>query len=222
MKVLLGQDASARVVCCWVVGNGVVVIYFSKSLEYEMCAKNRSWVQSLVGSLALEFCLVAGLQAGFTSDTLVMTPYGLKQIGVLKLGDRVICLAKDLSHDERAVKAYKESEAKAVVEVTTEDGVVICATPKQRFFVVDKWVTANKLVVGDMLLKQDRTNIKVIDVQQKKGVVRVCSISVEKQHNFLVTSNGVLVHDGVGRVASAAAVAELVDHAVAPVIANPA
>lgn len=153
-------------------------------------------VKRVIGLLLLVLGGISRISAGVSADTMVVTPEGFKPIGELKVGDTVVCLSKTLLPKSNIVTAVQDLELKSALDVMTDDGVVIRVSPEQLFFVANKWVRADQLNGGDMLLKQDRGFIGVKDVHYQQGPVKMRFISVKLHHNFLVSQNGVLVHNG--------------------------
>lgn len=136
------------------------------------------------------------INAAVSTDTVVETPEGSKEIGILKVGDKIICLNKNLLPKAKMVESIEEVETDSIIEITTEDDVVIRVSPNQRMFVPYKWVQVDQLSLGDVLLKKDRTFIRIKGICHKRESVKLRFITVEKHQNFLASSNGVLVHNG--------------------------
>ena len=151
------------------------------------------------------------LYAGVSVDTIVETSNGSQQIGLLKVGDKIICFNNNLLTEEKSVLSIDEIETDKVVEITTEDGVTISMAADQQIFIPRKWVRADQLSLGDILLKKDQTFIGIESIRHKNESTKLRFIVVEDYHNFLATKNGVLVHNGavgatVGAVGGATAV----------------
>lgn len=122
---------------------------------------------------------------------------GLKQIGILKVGDKLFCCNSNLLTEEKSVFSIDEIETDKVVEITTEDGVTISMSADQQLFVPKKWVRADQLSLGDILLKKDQTFIGIESIRHKNEQTTLRFIVVEDHHNFLVSTNGILIHNGV-------------------------
>ena len=137
------------------------------------------------------------LNAGVACDTIVQTSEGPKEISIMKVGDKIICFNKNLMAEERMIISIEEIETDNVVEITTEDGVIISVVADQQLFVPKKWVRADQLSLGDILLQKDRSFIGISGIQHKHEVTKLRFIVVEEHHNFLASKNGVLVHNGV-------------------------
>jgi hypothetical protein len=138
------------------------------------------------------------INAGVSTDTLVDTPEGSKEINSLKAGDKVISLNTDFSQNPQPVITIEQLEINSYVEIITEDDVVIRVSPDQRLFVPQKWVQADQLSLGDVLLKKDLKLIRIKSICLKQEPIKLFFITVEKHKNFLASKNGVLIHNGVG------------------------
>ena len=136
------------------------------------------------------------LYGGVSVDTIVETSNGSQQIGLLKVGDKIICFNNNLFTEEKSVLSIDEIETDKVVEITTEDGVTISMAADQQIFIPRKWVRADQLSLGDILLKKDQTFIGIESIRHKNESTKLRFIVVEDYHNFLATKNGVLVHNG--------------------------
>ena len=147
------------------------------------------------------------LNAGVSADTIVETSEGPKEIGILKVGDKIICFNNNLITEEKSILSIEEIETDTVVEITTEDGTTISVAADQQLFVPRKWMRADQLSLGDVLLKKDLTFLGITSIRHKHEVTKIRFIVVEENHNFLASKNGVLVHNGaVGAVAGASVV----------------
>ncbi|MBP9764768.1 hypothetical protein KBD08_00345 [Candidatus Babeliales bacterium] len=143
------------------------------------------------------FLLAASfMHAGILSDTLVQTPDGLKAIQELSIGDKVIALDQDFLQCPKSILTVEEKEIDSCVEITMDDDVVIRVSPDQRLFIPYKWIQANQLSLGDMLLKNDTTFIRIKSICVKQEYVTLRFITVEDYANFLASNNSILIHNG--------------------------
>jgi hypothetical protein len=136
------------------------------------------------------------INTGVSTDTIVITSNGHQEIGLLKVGDKIICLNHNLMTEEKSVISIEEIEADKVVEITTEDGTIIFVAAAQQIFVPNKWLRADQLSLGDILLKEDRSFIGITGIRHKYEPTKLRFIVVEDYHNFLVSKNGILIHNG--------------------------
>ena|SRR3990167_7604788 len=142
--------------------------------------------------------IISNLKAGVTLDTIVETPEGSKEIGILRVGDQIICLDKNLTPHTKIIEAIEEVEAESFIEIITEDDHVIHVSHDQQLFVPFKWIQTNQLSLGDLLLKRDRNFIKIKGICWKQESTKLRFITVEEHRNFLVSKNGILIHNGLG------------------------
>ena len=136
------------------------------------------------------------LNAGVSIDTIIETSEGPQAISLLKVGDKIICFNNNLLAEEKSVLSIEEIETDKVVEITTEDGEMISIAADQQLFVPKKWVRADQLSLGDILLKKDLNFIGITAIRHKNESSKLRFIVVEDHHNFLASKNGVLVHNG--------------------------
>jgi hypothetical protein len=78
----------------------------------------------------------------------------------------------------------------------TSDSKVFYVTPDQELFVTHKWVKASNLTIEDVLMKQDKTLIRVAGIRHLHMPMTIRFITVDEHHNFFATENGVLIHNG--------------------------
>ena len=103
--------------------------------------------------LAFSVLCVSSLHAGVSVNTIIETSDGPKEIGVLQVGDKIICFNNNLLTEEKSVVSIEEIETDKVVEITTEDGTTISVAADQQLFVSNKWLRADQLSLGDSLLE---------------------------------------------------------------------
>ena len=151
--------------------------------------------------LALSVLCISSLHAGVSVNTVVETSDGPKEIGVLQVGDKIICFNNNLLTEEKSVISIEEIETDKVVEITTEDGTTISVAADQQLFVPNKWLRADQLSLGDFLLKKDHSFLGITSIRHKNESAKLRFIVVEENHNFLASKNGVLVHNGAGGAA---------------------
>ena len=139
---------------------------------------------------------ISTIHAGVSIDTIVDTSNGPKQMSSLQVGDEVTCFDHNLTPTIKPIKTIEEVEVESVIQIVTEDDVVIHVSPDQRLFISYKWVQADQLSLGDLLLKQDRTLIRIKGICHIQEPVKLRFITVEEYQNFLITNNGILIHNG--------------------------
>lgn len=136
------------------------------------------------------------INAGLSFDSIVKTIEGSKKIEDLQVGDEVLCFDRYFDARSKEVESVRHIVSDVVIEIVTTDNIVIRVSPDQKFFVSHKWVSAEDLSLNDVLLKQDRSFIRIKSICRLREDVTFCFIEVKDHHNFLVTENGVLVHNG--------------------------
>lgn len=136
------------------------------------------------------------INAGVSLDTLVETPQGPKEIGSLNTGDDVFSFNSNFFQEKQIILTIEETEIDRYIEITTEDNEIIRVSPDQRLFVPQKWVQADLLSLGDVLLRKDRTFIRIKSICLKQESLKLRFITVKDCKNFLISKNGVLIHNG--------------------------
>lgn len=136
------------------------------------------------------------INAGVSINTIIETPEGSKNINDLKVGDQVICIDEALVPKIKPIISIEEVEVKSAIEITTEDDAIILVSTDQRVFASYKWIPVDQLCLGDSLLKQNQTPIKIKGICYRQEPILLRFITVEEHHNFLVSKNGILIHNG--------------------------
>lgn len=139
----------------------------------------------------------AGVQC-FLSGTKVLTETGLKNIEDIKVGELVYSINTDTNARElKRITALYTGSTTEVYEITVGNEV-IKTTPKHQFYVVDKgWIRAYELEVGDELVSTSEENIVIKGIAHKTNQepVAIYNLTVEGNHNYLVTKYRLLVHN---------------------------
>jgi len=134
----------------------------------------------------------------FLAGTQVLTESGLKNIEDIKIGEYVYSINMDTNERElkRVTYLYK-GETDEIYEITIGDEV-IKTTPKHEFYIVDKgWIRAYDLEVGDRIVSTGEEAMIITEIVHKKNqdLIPVYNITVEGNHNYLVTKYRLLVHN---------------------------
>ena len=135
----------------------------------------------------------------FVAGTKILAESGFKNIEDIKVGEKVWSVS-ELTGKKELKKVLKTvvNETDELYEITVGNEV-IKATPKHRFYVVDKgWVRAYNLKEGDYLINESNiSSQKIIKINLKKLTepVKVYNLSIEDNHNYLVSENELLVHN---------------------------
>ncbi len=134
----------------------------------------------------------------FVAGTKVLTKTGSKNIEDIKAGDMVWTISeisgeKELKEVEEAVV----NETDELYEITV-GSEVIKATPKHRFYVIDKgWIRAYNLKEGDVLVSSNQKESKIKKINHQTGLknIKVYNLRIKDNHNYLVSENELLVHN---------------------------
>lgn len=134
----------------------------------------------------------------FVAGTKVLTEYGLKNIEDIKVNEKVWSVNKDTNDRElKTVLSLYKGKTSEIYELTVGDEL-IRATPKHEFYIVDKgWVRAYELEVGDSLISKankDKTISKINHIYLDEPI-DVYNLTVEGNHNYLITESELLVHN---------------------------
>ena len=139
----------------------------------------------------------AGVQC-FLAGTQVLTNNGLKNIEDIKMGELVYSINVDTNEKElKQITALYTGLTDEVYEITIGDEV-IKTTPKHEFYIVDKgWIRAYALEEGDQIVSTGETPMVITKIVHKKNQepTPVYNMTVEGNHNYLVTKYRLLVHN---------------------------
>ena len=164
------------------------VAYTSYDIKVEFIGNN-GYKTTLYDTIGTE-CFVAGTE--------VLSENGYVNIEDLQVGDFVYAL--DLDTNERVLKKVIrkfEGQSDETFEITV-NGEKIVATPKHKFYVVDKgWIRAAELEVGDVLNSLNSGKLEITNIKHVKhdNPVNVYNLTVEDLHNYFVSSDQLLVHN---------------------------
>ncbi|MEO5643559.1 MAG: polymorphic toxin-type HINT domain-containing protein [Bacteroidia bacterium] len=133
----------------------------------------------------------------FAKGTLVYSKSGLVPIESIQIGDSVFTYDSLANRIELGqVTNILSHQANEIYSLQTTNQRIL-ATADHPFYVEGKgWTSVNKLQVGDKL----RTNIngnfeEIKNLQLTSQSVSVYNIEVDKNHNYFVTNNKILVHN---------------------------
>jgi hypothetical protein len=159
--------------------------------EFKVVVTDGAFASGEAFDAATTYCFVAG--------TKVKTKFGLVNIEDIKVGDIVYALNLETNELElKPVLMTKISYTTELYNVYVGD-VKIQATPRHEFYVVDKgWVRAKNLNVGDMVLSNGKPKkIDKIKHEKLREMLEVYNFTVDELHNYLITSDSILVHNVV-------------------------
>ena len=134
----------------------------------------------------------------FIAGTLVTTRSGLKPIEEIVIGDYVLSINEETG--ENSYKKITDTLVRSTQEICTielETGK-IKSTTGHLFMVKDKWwKAALELEIGDVLITLEGKEqvVKSIKVEEKGYPVTTYNLTVEDNHTFFVSDEGVLTHN---------------------------
>ena len=166
-------------------------LYSYVDYEFKVVVTDGAFANGEAFDAATTYCFVAG--------TKVKTKFGLVNIEDIKVGDIVYALNLETNELElKPVLMTKISYTTELYNVYVGD-VKIQATPRHEFYVVDKgWVRAKNLNVGDMVLSNGKPKkIDKITHEKLREMLEVYNFTVDELHNYLITSDSILVHNVV-------------------------
>ena len=138
----------------------------------------------------------------FLEGTKVLTEDGLRNIEDINLGDKVYSLNPDTNERElKEVTRLIRSVTTEVYEITIGNEVVK-TTPRHEFYIVDKgWIRAYELEVGDVLVSTTEGEMKINKIEHYSvEETPTYNITVDDNHNYLITEYRVLVHNATSPV----------------------
>lgn len=133
---------------------------------------------------------------GFTAQTFVKMHDNDVAIEDLNVGDAVICYDMQNNYVEKEVTHKKFYRAQDCVCIVVQ-GAKIITSQYQKLYSADqkKWKMARDLAPGDLLLGQGNTYVPVQGVISIAQAIDLYDISVKDCHNFLISKDGILVHN---------------------------
>ena len=136
------------------------------------------------------FCFLAG--------TKVLTEDGYKNIEDIIVGEKVYSINTDTNVKELStVTNVIHSITNEVYEITVGNEV-IKATPRHKFYIVDKGlIEACDLQVGDRVNSAYDENLFITKIEYKfyDELLKTYNLTVDGNHNYLITEYEILVHN---------------------------
>ena len=152
-------------------------------------------VADLAGNIG-EATTTAGTSC-FVAGTQVLTENGMKNIEDIKLGDKVWAINMDKNIRElKTVIDVFQGVTNEIYKITIGNEE-ITATPKHKFYVMDKgWVRAAELEEGDKLIAKDTEMIiNRVEHQFVDTPITVYNLTINELHTYLITKYELLVHN---------------------------
>lgn len=130
----------------------------------------------------------------FLEGTLIKTPEGTKAIEDIVTGDAIVTRTSEIDATlapDTVTKTYKH----IVNEYLTINGI-LQITPIHRIFLNNQWTTAGNARVGDFLLNENGTYIKINAIVRHLGQFTVYNLTTQNTHTFI--AQGFYVHNEKG------------------------
>lgn len=173
--------------------------------------RTKSWKGALNGALnaaadgfmwgAIGGALTGGFKstACFSSDTLVKTDEGYKQISEIEVGDNVYSYNEAAQlYEYKPVSHISKKTASDIVKVTVGENI-ITTTSTHPFYTQDGWTEASKLTEESVLLTNDGyvkpSSVEVITADDE---IWVHNLTVAYNHTYTVSTDDVVVHNACG------------------------
>ena len=140
-------------------------------------------------SFRREGCFVAG--------TKVLTANGYKNIEDLRVGEYVYSYNMETKERELAqIKDTVVNYSTRIYELYINDQIIEVSAD-HIFYVENKgWIRVDEIELNDKVLtKNGLVPVKNINIHNKEKHTKIFTISVDKNHNFFVTTDDVLVHN---------------------------
>ena len=157
-------------------------------IEYEaknikIISRNSVWVCEAEGS----YCFVAG--------TLVQNGKQAVPIETVKINTDILTYDHTTGRNiiSHVVKTFTRTVKKLAKVVI--GGAVILATAEHPFYANGQYIPAQELQTGDSVLTQSGRKLAVSYVHLIDTTATVYNLEVEKQHNYYVGAEGLLVHN---------------------------
>ncbi len=99
--------------------------------------------------------------------------------------------------NKRVLQTF-ENETDEIVTVITNDGQEIGTTPGHKFYVNNKWIAAEDLRAGDILVSVNGEKVVVEKIQHEilEAPIKVYNFEVQDNNTYIVgNENGVVVHN---------------------------
>lgn len=134
--------------------------------------------------------IVMGGVACFTSDTLIMTEDGLKEISKLNINDKIITT----NGAQKITKTYRHFTSR-IYQIYVNNDVVIKASWSHPFITANRGVVlAKDLAKDDLLYDINGKHISVKNIKLEDHVnVEVYEINTEKTNNYYISDLNILV-----------------------------
>jgi hypothetical protein len=133
-----------------------------------------------------QIVFMSGGAGCFDENTLVKTADGYKKISEVSAGDIVYTINENTGQMElkpvlRPISYDSSTQTEELIEITFENGETVICTENHLFYVDGKWIPAKYL-----------ENVKKAKASQRQ---KVYDLSVEDNHNYVITKSDIIVHN---------------------------
>lgn len=134
---------------------------------------------------------------GFKEGTLVLTPNGTIAIEHISKNDKIISydFNKKTIVEDKVIYIQKKSAEKYCI-LKVNDTYINCGTT-QKFYTNAGWIQAMHLQNLDQLKGIDNNSLQIIAIIDVNEQTELYEIEIERNHNFFVSKDGILVHNFV-------------------------
>ena len=122
-----------------------------------------------------------------------------KPIEKVNVGDQVLSVSLKDGYEVVAAKVVDTHRrvAHKTINLVLRDGQEIRVTPGHPFYVRGQgWRAAANLGRDDVLWAYHGEGLQAVASAEKEEAIEVYNLEVEPQHNYLITTNRILVHNG--------------------------
>lgn len=194
-------DPSADIAVDYVIGEVVLAWKPVKWILGNTVGRAFSWLGRQIGR-AYEWAgsginKFLNITLCFEKGTLILTDKGLRPIENIEIGDNVWSYNLDNKTNElKEVISLSQHETTELLIISTENTEIKC-TADHPFFVDGKWIKAKDLQKSNEFLSFDNNKHKIHNIEKIKGNFDVYNFEVEGNHDYYVSRDQILVHNGV-------------------------
>lgn len=138
--------------------------------------------------------------ACFKKNTKVLTNKGYVNIQDIKVNDLVMSYNIESNNNEysKVIKTFEHKDTKDYLYKITSKSIVIEATSKHPICIKNnelEYIEAEKLKINDKLIDLNGNLHSIDKIEFNEIVDNFYNLEVEKNHNYYVTENDILVHN---------------------------
>ncbi len=154
--------------------------------------EGNSTAQAAAGNNSIVAC--------FKKNTKVLTNKGYINIQDIKVNDLVMSYNIDSNNNEysKVIKTYEHKDTKDYLYKITSKSIVIEATSKHPICIDNdkiEYIEAEKLKINDKLVDLNGNLHPIDNIEFNEIIDTFYNLEVEKNHNYYVTENDILVHN---------------------------